>query len=318
MNTAIANPSHSGFQKAQKVVKKARIGICGVAGSGKTLTALKLARSLGKKIALVDTENNSSVLYGDRIDFDVLNLEPPFEVSKYIEAIHTAESAGYDVLIIDSLSHAWTGEGGVLDMHEKAATAAKGNSWAAWREVTPLHNAFVDAMLGANLHIIATMRTKTAYEVTDSDGKKKPVKVGLAPVQRDGMEYEFTAVLDLTVDAHIATASKDRTRLFDGKHFTPAPKTGETLREWLETGIDPREESRKLLETLKVRVDETDSTQHLNDWWRKHSPDIATLIPADRHDLTAYCAARKETLLAAAQRERGNGEDKAALAVAQG
>jgi hypothetical protein len=173
-------------------------------------------------------------------------------------------------------------------------------------------------MLGANLHIIATLRTKTAYEVTDSDGKKKPVKVGLAPVQREGMEYEFTAVLDLTIDAHIATASKDRTSLFDGKHFTPAPKTGETLREWLETGIDPREESRKLLETLKARVSAIDTIPHLNNWWRKHSPEIAWLIPADRDDLTAHCATRKETLLAAAQRERGNGEDKATLTAAQG
>ena len=267
---------------------------------------------------MIDTERGSGELYAHLMNYDVAPLTPPYIPERYIALIREAEQAGYDVLIIDSLSHAWTGEGGVLDMHEKAATAAKGNSWAAWREVTPLHNALVDAMLGANLHIIATMRTKTAYEVTDSDGKKKPIKVGLAPVQRDGMEYEFTAVLDLTVDAHIATASKDRTRLFDGKHFTPAPETGETLRKWLETGIDPREESRKLLETLKMRVDETDSTQHLNDWWRKHSPDIATLIPADRHDLTAYCATRKETLLAAAKRERGNGEDKAALAATQG
>lgn len=306
------------FKKAQRKQAKLRLALCGPSGSGKTYSALLIAQGLAPagKIALIDTERGSGELYAHLVDYDVAPLTPPYTPERYIALIREAEQAGYDVLIIDSLSHAWTGAGGVLDLHEKAATATKGNSWAAWREVTPLHNALVDALLGADLHLIATMRTKTAYEVTDSDGKKKPVKVGLAPVQRDGMEYEFTAVLDLTIDAHIATASKDRTSLFDGKHFTPAPETGETLREWLETGLDPREESRKLFETLKVRVDATDSTQHLNDWWRKHSPEIALLTPADRHDLTVYCAARKETLLAAAQRERGNGEDKTALAAA--
>jgi hypothetical protein len=136
----------------------------------------------------------------------------------------------------------------------KSRDRGQGHNWAAWLEVTPAHNALVDALLGADLHIIATMRTKTAYDVTESDGKKKPVKVGLAPVQRDGMEYEFTVVLDLTIDSHIASASKDRTSLFDGKHFTPSLETGEALREWLNTGIDPAEASRALLETGALPV----------------------------------------------------------------
>jgi hypothetical protein len=205
------------------------------------------------------------------------------------------------VLIIDSLSHAWTGEGGVLDMHDKASAASKsGNSFAAWREVTPQHNALVDAMIGANLHIIVTMRTKTAYDILDDgNGKKRPVKVGLAPVQRDGMEYEFTTVLDLSVEGHVATATKDRTSLFDGQHFVPVQATGDALRQWLESGKDPVEASRELLEALKSRVDEIDAVPHLENWWLKHAADRAALLPLNLEALKAHCAARKATILEA-------------------
>jgi hypothetical protein len=230
------NSSMVGFQKAQKVVKKARVGLCGVAGSGKTLTALKLATGLGKKIALVDTENNSSVLYGDRIDFDVLNLEPPFEVAKYIEAIHTAESAGYEVLILDSISHAWAGEGGILDTQGKMADGGM-NSFTAWRKLTPQHNAFVEAMLRSKLHLIATMRAKMDYVVETNDkGKSVPRKVGLAPVQREGMDYEFDIVFDLDLN-HNAISSKDRSSLFDGRIISkPDEKVGTQVLEWLNKG----------------------------------------------------------------------------------
>jgi hypothetical protein len=224
------------FQKAQKVVKNARIGICGVAGSGKTLTALKLATGLGKRIALVDTENNSSVLYGDRIDFDVLNLEPPFEVAKYIEAIHAAEASGYDVLVLDSISHAWAGEGGILDTQGKMADGGM-NSFTAWRKLTPQHNAFVEAMLRSKLHLIATMRAKMDYVVETNDkGKSVPRKVGLAPVQREGLDYEFDVVFDLDLN-HNAISSKDRSSLFDGRIITkPDEKVGGQVLDWLNRG----------------------------------------------------------------------------------
>ncbi len=221
------------FQKAQKIVKKARIGLSGVAGSGKTLTALKLARGLGNKIALVDTENNSSVLYADRIDFDVLNLEPPFEIDKYIKAIRQAEEGGYDVLILDSISHAWAGEGGILDTQGKMADGGM-NSFTAWRKLTPQHNAFVETMLRSKLHLIATMRAKMDYVVEMNDkGKSVPRKVGLAPVQREGMDYEFDIVFDLDLN-HNAMSSKDRSSLFDGRILSkPDEKVGRQIHEWL-------------------------------------------------------------------------------------
>jgi hypothetical protein len=235
--TTTANPI--GFQKAQRIVKKARIGLCGVAGSGKTLSALKIALGIGKRIALVDSENNSSVLYADRIDFDVLNIEPPFEIEKYIRAIHQAEAAGYEVLILDSISHAWAGEGGLLDTQGKMADGGM-NSFTAWRKLTPQHNAFIEAMIRSKLHLIATMRSKMDYVVEVNDkGKSVPKKVGLAPVQREGMDYEFDIVFDLDLN-HNALSTKDRSSLFDGKLVSrPDENIGKQILEWLERGQQP-------------------------------------------------------------------------------
>lgn len=184
------------------------------------------------------------------------------------------------------------------------------NGFAAWREVTPAHNQLVDALLGAELHIITTLRTKTAYELVDDNGKKKPVKIGMAPVQRDGMEYEFTLVMDLAIERHVATASKDRTRLFDGAHFVPRADTGEALRAWLESGKDPAEESRKLLKRLKSAVTKLDAVPDLNAWWRRHGADIGRLTKADAEKLKAHCALRKSAILAGADGEqpKGNGQ----------
>ena len=230
----------SKFSKAERKTAKLRAALCGTSGSGKTYSALLLARGLAGdsgKIAVIDTERGSASLYSDVTDFDVAELEPPFNPRRYRELI--AEAArGYDVLVIDSLSHAWTGEGGVLEMHDKATQAGRGgNSYTAWRDVTPEHNALVDAILAAPCHVILTMRSKTAYELQENEkGKKTPVKIGLAPIQRDGMEYEFTLVWDLSVEKHIATASKDRTRIWDGRHDVIGVKHGAELKAWIESG----------------------------------------------------------------------------------
>ena len=289
------------FTKAERKKAKLRLALCGPSGSGKTYSALLIAMGLapGGKIALIDTENGSGELYSDLADYDIATLRPPFMPDRYMSLIRGAEDSGYDVLVIDSLSHAWVGEGGILDMHDKATMASKTqNTFTAWREVTPQHNALVETILGANLHIIVTMRTKTAYDmVDDGKGKKKPIKIGLAPVQRDGLEYEFTAVLDLSVEGHIATASKDRTRLLDGKHFVPTQKTGELLREWLESGIDEKEASRIVLAELKAQADEIDNIPHLNNWWRKHSAEIERLLPDDGDTLKLHCATIKTEIL---------------------
>lgn len=223
------------FKKAQRTEARLRLALCGVSGAGKTYSALLIAKGLlgGKgKIGMIDTERGSGALYSHMLDYDVAQLTSPFSPQKYIAAIKAAEEAGYGVLIIDSLSHAWAGEGGILDLHDKAAKAVR-STFTAWREVTPQHNKLVDAILNSSCHIIATMRTKMAYEIQQEDGKTKVTKVGLAPIQREGLEYEFSVVLDLSVDGHIASASKDRTSMLDGLYFKPNEETGRWFREWL-------------------------------------------------------------------------------------
>ena len=249
------------FKRAERKKSKLRLSLCGTSGSGKTFSAIKLAKGLGGKMALIDTENGSAELYSHLAEFDVLNLRPPYSPARYVEAIKSAESLGYQVLIIDSLSHAWVGEGGALDMADKAAKSSNSkNSYYAWRDVTPEHRKLVDAIIGSNLHIIATMRSETAYDtVQNSSGKMVPVKIGLAPIQRKGMEYEFTAVLDLSTDNHIATSSKDRTGLFDSQYITIDEKTGHKLNEWLNSGADIPED---LLPNIEL--DRLESLSNLN------------------------------------------------------
>ena len=231
------------IRKAERAKSKLRLGLAGPAGSGKTMSALKLAKGLGNKICLIDTENGSGDLYANLFEYDLITLNAPnYAPKNYIEAIHAAENAGYEVIIIDSLSHAWVGVGGLLDQVDKKA----GNSFTAWRDITPQHNQLVDAMLTSTKHIIATMRSKTEYGTdTDKNGKMVVKKMGLAPVQREGMDYEFTVMMDINQD-HYATVSKDRTNMFRDEVFMIDEKIGERLKEWLGQGVD-----RELLENKK-------------------------------------------------------------------
>jgi len=220
------------FHKAERKKGKLRLAIAGPAGSGKTYSALLIALGLGGRIAMIDTERGSGELYDHLGQYDACTIHPPFEPRKYVEAIRAAEDLGYETIIIDSLSHAWVGQGGLLDVHGHIADKT-GNSWSAWRQVTPKHNELVDAMLQSRCHIIATMRSKMEYAQVEENGKKQVKKLGMSPIQRDGMEYEFTVFIDLD-QQHTATTTKDRTTLFDGQYFVPTIETGKTLLAWLE------------------------------------------------------------------------------------
>ena len=244
------------FQKATRKKAKLRLAICAPSGAGKTYSALMIASGMGKRIALIDTENGSGELYAHLCEYDTCTIQQPYTVQKYLDAIHAAESAGYDVVIIDSLSHAWAGTGGLLEeVDKRAASSRSGNSYTAWRDITPMHNKLVDAILQSKCHIIATMRSKVAYELQVNDkGKKVPVKVGLAPIQREGLDYEFTVVLDIAIDKHVATSSKDRTGLFDGKYFTPSVQTGQDIMQWLEVGVAPFDIDGALFEVSQCKT----------------------------------------------------------------
>lgn len=252
------------FAKAVRKKAKLRLAITGPSGSGKTWGALTIAKGLGGKIACIDTENGSASLYAHMVDFDVLTLTAPYSPERYIEAIKEAEAAGYDVLIIDSTTHEWSGVGGCLEINEKTAQAKfRGNTWSAWNETTPRHRKFIDAMLQSNLHIIATGRSKTETAQTEEGGRKKVVKLGMKTEQRDGFEYEFTVVLDLTHDGHFALPSKDRTGLFSGDPKPIDENTGKALLQWLENGAEPAKVEEKVMADYKAAIDAADSLEAL-------------------------------------------------------
>jgi len=225
------------FTKATKQATSIKLAISGPSGSGKTYSALLIAKGLGGKTAVLDTEGGSASLYADFFDFDTWDeLDPKgFPPEYFIRVIKAAEEAGYSNLIIDSLSHEWSGRGGCLELADAIGRAKyRGNSFAAWVDVTPRHNRLVETILNTRLNIIATMRTKSDYVINKDEktGKSTPQKVGLAGIQRDGMDYEFTLMFELDRDSHIANAGKDRTHLFSDP-VVITEQTGQRIAEWL-------------------------------------------------------------------------------------
>lgn len=232
------------FRQAQKQQSKLRMTIDGPAGSGKSYTALRFAHALqaayGGRIAAIDTERGSLSKYvGENPDgipwqFDVLELTQ-FSPEKYTEAIQAAGKMGYGVLIIDSLSHAWEGAGGALEIKDRQG----GNQYTAWRAVTPIHNRMIDAILQSPCHVITSMRSRMEYvqEVDQATGKIAIRKVGLSPVQRPGMEYEFDLVCDIDW-SHIMTVSKSRcSAVQDLKVEKPSASFLTPVIEWLSSGV---------------------------------------------------------------------------------
>ena len=229
------------FKQATRQQSRLRMTIDGPAGSGKTYTALRFAHALakGRKIAYIDTERGSASKYvGETPDgipwaWDGVELTT-FSPEKYTEAILAAGKMGYAVLVIDSLSHAWEGQGGALEIKEKQG----GNQYTAWRNVTPIHNRMVDAILASPCHVITTMRSRMEYvqEVDPNTGKTIIRKVGMSPIQRPGMEYEFDLVCDMDW-GHILSVSKSRcSAVADMKTEKPGPSFLFPVIEWLESG----------------------------------------------------------------------------------
>jgi len=256
------------FIKAARKQHKPKLALTGPSGAGKTFSALLIASGMGKKIAVIDTENGSASLYADMdkgplkgLAFDVLELEPPYTIDKYVRAIEAAQAEKYDVLVVDSISHAWAGEGGLLDKKDALDKRANTNSFTNWSGITKEHEQFKARILNAEVILICTMRSKQDYVLEINDkGKSAPKKVGMAPIQRDGMEYEFTTVFDLAMDHH-AIASKDRTAMFDGQVFKPTKKTGEQIMAWLAGGkpVEPKPAPAPAAEEFPAATQEPES-----------------------------------------------------------
>jgi len=269
----------SGFVKAEKKKLKLRLCIDGPSGSGKTWGALTLATSMGGKIAVIDTEHGSASLYSDKFDFDVLELTDNFSPESYISAIKLAEDSGYDIIVIDSMSHEWEGPGGCL-----AINTQLGGRYTDWAKVTPRHDAFVQAILKSKCHVIATCRTKAEYIIEkNQNGKDAPKKVGTAPKQRDGLEYEFSVVFNLN-QQHMASVSKDRTSIFDGRDFVIDSKAGSDLMSWLDSGVDD-------IEKFTKQINEQTDIKAIGD--------VLKLAPVFLHPtLIPVATKRKEAILA--------------------
>ncbi len=249
------------FQRAQRKKAKLRMSIAGISGTGKTWSALEIASGMfpDGNIALLDSEAGRGDLYGENFTYDSAQISAPFTPKKYIEVIKGAEKGGYDILIIDSLSHAWVGDGGVLSIVE----ANGGQFQNGWKKGTPEHNALVEAIVQSKIHIIMTMRSKSDYVIeVNEKGKNAPRKVGLAPVQRDGLEYEMTIAMDMNHD-HIAHVTKDNTQLFDQQFVKPTKEMGITIINWLNSGVDLEQEFS--CKTLPLILQDIDDCQTLSE-----------------------------------------------------
>ena len=229
-----------GFQKAKKEQLWAKILLNSPSGGGKTYSALRLAqgmaRKCGSRVAALDTENKRIRYYANEFDFDDMQLEAPYTPEKYIQAIDEAVAAGYQVLIIDSLSHEWNF---CLDLVNNMPGT---NSYAKWKTVTPRHDAFKERILQSPIHIIATVRGKDEYVLEESNGKKVPKKIGLGYTQRDGLEFEYTVTFNLDQATHHFSATKDNTHLFEDR-LTEAD--GEAIWNWANSGEVAKQEAQK-------------------------------------------------------------------------
>ena len=227
------------FTKAQRTGSYIKLAITGPSGSGKTYSSLRLARGLSPtgKIALIDTENNSSSLYASDFEFEVASVEAPFEISKLVNLTKYVLQGDYEVLIIDSASHFWDG---VLE-YKSSLDKRGGNSFANWNTANEHYKLMLRAILFSKIHVIVCMRSKMEYILQENDrGKQVPQKVGMAPIMRDGVEYEFTAVFDLDMH-HQSQTSKDRTNLFGDRIFQITEDTGAQIMRWLSESDDRQE-----------------------------------------------------------------------------
>lgn len=277
------------IRKASRKKAKLRLGISAPSGCGKTVSSLLLAYGITKdwdKIGFIDTEEGSGELYVDQTfhgvkigEYPYIRISENYDPVKYVDAIHALEKYGVEIIIIDSLTHAWSGKGGLLDKQNKIVQAdSKSNSYTAWRTITPQHESLVFTMLQSPVHIIATMRSKVEYAMqTKASGKTEVVKMGLAPIQREGMEYEFTVFFDIDSNRN-AKSTKDRTNLFaainaagevENKTFVITPKTGEQLAVWLNTGVESIDSIAEYLAT-QINISEdldktfTDNQEQIN------------------------------------------------------
>lgn len=262
------------IKKASRKEAKLRIGIGAASGFGKTYSALLMAHGMTNdwsKICLIDSENSSGALYSHLGSYNIIDLQAPFAPEKYIEALKLAESSGMEVIIIDSISHEWNGSGGCLEIHELL-----GGRWQDWAKVTPRHQAFINAILQSNCHVITCVRRKIEFSLdTDSNGRMKVTKLGTKEQTRDNFEFELTVNFEIINENHISKASKDRTGLFLGKpEFIINSFTGKKLLNWANSS------SELDINKLSLKISECSSKSELIELFNKN-PELSKTISSE-------------------------------------
>ncbi len=270
-------------KRAKKKNKILRIGLSAASGFGKTYGALLLAKGILKgdlsKCCVIDSENDSASLYEDLGGYSTINLSAPYSPERYIEAIRCAESHGFEVIVIDSITHEWDGEGGCLELQSKL-----GGKYQDWKTITPRHNAFVNTILKCSAHTITTVRRKQDYEMTSVNGKITVTKLGTREITRDGFEYELDVNFEIVNNKHLVLASKDRTRLFSDKpEFVITEETGNVLITWASGGTSELDDALEM-------VRNSDTLTRLGEIFRAF-PNLK-----ENEDLINACKARKEYL----------------------
>lgn len=235
------------LEKATRKRVKLRMSIASPTGFGKTHSALLIAFGITNawnKIAVIDTENDSASLYSDMGDFNKISLAPPFTPEKYTEAINLCENSGIEVIIIDSVTHVWSGQGGLLEYNNSL-----GGRYQDWAKTTPRYQKWLDSILQSKCHVITTIRKKQAYEMVKENNKTTVEKKGMEDQVRDNYDYEMTIAFEIINEKHLAKAAKDRTRLFSDCHeFIITSKTGEDILKWCNDGTKQLPEIFKTLE----------------------------------------------------------------------
>jgi hypothetical protein len=246
------------IRRAERTQTRLRIALQGSSGGGKTATSLLVAKGMvaelerrsrlpthldGAYIGVLDTERDSAKLYSHLVPFDTITLGPPYTVDRYLAALTALERVGYPVIIIDQISHEWSGEGGILT---QVANSRASNDFAKWNGPSQEHERFVDRLLDSPAHLILTMRAKTEWVLEEVDNgrggtKKVPKRIGMQAKQREGTEYEWTTLLDLEVGTNAATCLKDRTELFqvNGRVGRMGADWGARFIEWVYSAKAP-------------------------------------------------------------------------------
>ena len=226
------------IETAQRSKAKLRLGLAGPSGTGKTYSSLRLAHGIESdwnKIVIIDTEQGSSNFYAHLGSFKVLNLQAPYSPERYIAAIDACEKMGFTVIIIDSITHAWIGRGGLLQEHE-----ILGVRDSYFKMTKPRHRRIIDRILASTSHVIVTVRSKQTMVISQDGDKSKVEKKGLDPITESNFDYEMSAYFELS-QSHTAEATKDRTEIFmkPGQPVYPqilSEDTGKQLMVWANSG----------------------------------------------------------------------------------